>query len=82
MNIYSTFIDYFILGDYHIFMIKKYKTAAYHFDSEKGLTNEVINSIDEWLNSWLAAGYFIDKISEITKEGKTCGYFYVFKQVD
>ena len=53
---YSTFIDYFLLGDYHISMIKKYKTAAYHFDSEKGLTNEVINSIDEWLNSWLAAG--------------------------
>ena len=63
-------------------MIKKYKTAAYHFDSEKGLTNEVITAIDEWLNSWLAAGYFIDKMTEITKDGRCCGFFYVFKQVD
>ena len=63
-------------------MIKKYKTAAYHFDSEAGLTNEVVNAIDNWLNSWLAAGYFIDSMTEITKDGKCCGFFYVFKQVE
>ena len=63
-------------------MIKKYKTAAYHFDSEKGLTNEVITAIDEWLNSWLNAGYIIDQMSDIEKDGKCCGFFYVFKQVD
>ena len=63
-------------------MIKKYKTAAYHFDSEKGLTNEVVISIDEWLNSWLASGYLLDNISEITKDGKCCGFFYVFKIIE
>ena len=63
-------------------MIKKYKTAAYHFDSEKGLTNEVVTSIDEWLNSCLSAVYYVDSVSEITRDCKTCGYFYVFKQVE
>jgi len=70
------------MNDYHIFMIKKYKTAAYHFDSEKGLTNEVVTAIDEWLNSWLNAGYYLDNMSEITKDGRCCGFFYVFKQVE
>ena len=63
-------------------MIKKYKTAAYHFDGEKGLTNEIITALDEWLNSWLNAGYFIDQMTEITKNGRCCGFFYVFKLVD
>lgn len=63
-------------------MIKKYKTAVYQFDSEIGLTDDVVNAIDNWLNSWLNAGYFIESMSEITSNGKCAGFFYVFKKVE
>lgn len=76
------FIDENNWQSYYFYMIKKYKTAAYQFDSEQGLTDKVIIAIDEWLNSWLAAGYFIDKVTEITKNGKCSGFFYVFKQIE
>ena len=63
-------------------MIKKYKTAAYQFDSEKGLTSDVVSGIDNWLSTWLEAGYFVDSVCEITKDGKCSGFFYVFKKVE
>ena len=63
----------------NIVMIKKYKSAAYYFDSNKGLTPEVIASLDEWLNTWKNSGYVIDSFSEINKDGTTKGYLYIFK---
>ena len=57
----------------------RYKSAAFYFDSSKGLSSEVILSLDGWLNTWLSNGYVVDKMSEINKNGTTTGYLYIFK---
>ncbi len=57
----------------------RYKSAAFYFDSTKGLSPEIISSLDEWLNTWLSNGYIVDEMSEINKNGTTTGYLHVFK---
>ena len=59
-------------------MIGKYKSAVYYFDNKNGLDNDVILSLDEWLNTWLKNGYIVNQMSPIIKEGNTVGYLYIF----
>jgi len=61
-------------------MIIQYKSAVYQFDESIGLTTQVVESLDKWLNTWLQNGYVIDKMSEITKNGNCTGFMYVFKR--
>lgn len=58
--------------------MKKYKSAVYSFDPNLGLNNDIVLSLDNWLNSWLSSGYKVDKMSEITNEGKCSGFFFIF----